>query len=74
VLERHKANDTKHLNEARERTKRQHTKLLQAQTTTLNAVTNLTTEIQSLRQDNCANANGTSRTTEILAELVRKKF
>ncbi|KAJ7358623.1 hypothetical protein DFH08DRAFT_953739 [Mycena albidolilacea] len=74
VLERHKANDTKRLSEARERAERQHAELLQAQTATLNAVTNLTTEIQGLRQDNRANANGTSRTTEILAEIVRKKF
>jgi hypothetical protein len=74
VLERHKANNTKCLNEAREHAERQHAELLQAQTATLNAVTNLTTEIQGLRQDNRANANGTSRTTEILAEIVRKKF
>jgi hypothetical protein len=44
VLERHKANNTRYLNEARECAERQHGELLQAQIATLNTIPNLITE------------------------------
>lgn len=58
------------------RADRQHGDLLHAQNATRNAITNLTGEIKGLREDNRAtrDAADSSRTTEILAELVAKKF
>jgi hypothetical protein len=49
--------------------------MLQVQNATIDVLKDLTTEIKGLRQDNRAHNTGeSSRTTQILAELVAKKF
>ncbi|KAJ7307916.1 hypothetical protein DFH08DRAFT_975300 [Mycena albidolilacea] len=76
VLQQRNEEDCKRLKEARMRADRQHGDLLHAQNATLNAITNPTNEIKGFCEDNPAtrDAADSSRTTEILAQLVTKKF
>ncbi|KAJ6601928.1 hypothetical protein DFH09DRAFT_1069474 [Mycena vulgaris] len=76
VLEQRNKEDTKRLNDARARADQHHSELLQAQNATLSCLKDLTSEIRGLREDNRAprDTGESSRTTEILAELIAKKF
>jgi hypothetical protein len=57
------------------RADQQHNEMLQVQNATVDVLKDLTTEIKGLRQDNRTRDTGeSSRTTQILAELVAKKF
>ncbi|KAJ7936619.1 hypothetical protein B0H13DRAFT_1853353 [Mycena leptocephala] len=76
ILQDRSAQDTQRLRDARKRANQQHDELLHAQNQSLRALVDLTTEIKGMREDNRAarDAGETSRTTEILAEIVAKKF
>ncbi|KAF8209922.1 hypothetical protein K438DRAFT_197629 [Mycena galopus ATCC 62051] len=76
ILEQRNKEDTQRLNDARARADQHHNELLQAQNATLSCLKDLTSEIRGLREDNRAprDAGDSSRTTEILAELIAKKF
>jgi hypothetical protein len=76
ILQDRSAQDTQRLRDARKRANQQHDELLHAQNQSLRALVNLTTEIKSMKEDNRAarDAGETSRTIEILAEIVAKKF
>ncbi|KAJ6537948.1 hypothetical protein B0H19DRAFT_1270327 [Mycena capillaripes] len=76
VLQRRNDEDTKRLRDARKHHDQQHNELLHAQNETLHVLLNLTNEIKGLREDNRArrDAGESSRTTELLVELVAKKF
>ncbi|KAJ7934415.1 hypothetical protein B0H13DRAFT_2305841 [Mycena leptocephala] len=76
VLEQRNKEDTKRLSDSRARADQHHSELLQAQNATLSCLKDLTSEIRGLRADNCAprDTGESSRTTEILAELIAKKF
>ncbi|KAJ7883217.1 hypothetical protein B0H14DRAFT_3433082 [Mycena olivaceomarginata] len=68
--------DTRRLKDARRHADRQHDELLHAQNQTLGVLLGLTKEVKGMREDNRAARDGGegSRTTQILAELVAKKF
>ena len=76
ILEQRNEEDTERLDDARARADQHHSELLQAQNATLNCLKDLTCEIRGLREDNRAprDTGESSRTTEILAELIAKKF
>ncbi|KAF8120011.1 hypothetical protein K438DRAFT_180264 [Mycena galopus ATCC 62051] len=76
ILQKRTEQDTRRLDDARERADRQHNQLLDAQNASLCVLRDLTNEIKGLREDYRGARDGgeRSRTTEILAEIVAKKF
>jgi hypothetical protein len=64
------------LQDARSHADQQHDALLHTQNQTLDVLLNLTNEVKGLREDNRArrDVGEASRTTELLAEIVAKKF
>ncbi|KAJ6559566.1 hypothetical protein B0H19DRAFT_1260274 [Mycena capillaripes] len=76
VLQHRNDEDAKRLKDARKHSDQQHNELLRTQNETLHVLVNLTNEIKGLREDNRArrDVGESSRTTELLAELVAKKF
>lgn len=76
VLQQRNRMDDRRLKAARERANQQHADVLHTQNRTLDAILSLTTEIKGLREDNrtARDARDSSRTSELLAEIVSKKF
>lgn len=76
ILQCRNDEDTRRLKDARRHADRQHDELLHAQNQTLGVLLGLTKEVKGMREDNRAARDGRegSRTTQILAELVAKKF